>query len=251
MLYGLATKGFRPGGPTNLVPADACADDLAALGLSEPLSEFDPDTLWNYEVGVKSLMANGRLMVNAAAYFIDWTDVQQAVRLACGFGFVGNVGAAESKGVEIDFSAQPTDNLSIFGSFGYTDAEFTETSAEVGVTAGDRITNTPEITASVSAAYYFQLSDQYQSYIQGSYRYTDEIIDDTTCCGTPIRPSYSTVDLRLGVRRNDNWEAILFVDNVTDERGYLAVSLYQPFALDQVSVIRPRTYGITLRYSGR
>lgn len=250
MVYGLATKGFRPGGPTNLVPAAACAADLAALGLSEPLSQFESDTLWNYEAGVKSSFADGRVTLNATAYFIDWTDVQQAVRLGCGFGFVGNVGAAESKGVEIDFAAQPTDNIGFYGSIGYTDAKFTETSAEVGVTAGDKITNTPEITAFLSAQYDFPVADGFQGYVQGSFRYTDDIIGDTFCCGTPIRPSYSTADLRIGVLRDDRWEVVLFVKNLTDERGLLTNRLFQPFALNHVAVIRPRTFGITLRFNG-
>ena len=253
MYYGLVAKGFRPGGPTNLIPT-TCNEDLALLGISEPLAQFEADTLWNYEVGVKSMFADNRLTVNVSAYFMDWTDVQNGVRLACGFGFVGNVGSAESQGVEVEFSAYPTDNFNFSGSIGYVDATFTETSAETGVTKGDKITNTPEFTASLLAQYLFPVADGYQGYIQGSYQYTDEILDPTTSRGTPVRPSFSTVDFRFGVQ-HENWEVVLFVDNLTDERGLLFEGINQapntlPLLANHVGVIRPRTFGVTLRFNG-
>ncbi len=34
------------------------------------------DTLWNYELGVKSRHANGRLTLNAAVYRYKWSGVQ-------------------------------------------------------------------------------------------------------------------------------------------------------------------------------
>ena len=131
---------------------------------------------------------------------------------------------------------------------------FTETSTETGVTKGDKITNTPEFTASLLAQYLFPVADEYQGYIQASYQYTDEILDPTTSRGTPVRPSFSTVDLRFGVQ-HENWEIVLFVDNLTDVRGRLFESIQQapntlPFLADIVGVIRPRTFGVTLRFNG-
>ena len=253
MFYGLMAKGFRPGGPTNLIPV-SCLADLAKLGIGTPLSQFEADTLWNYELGVKSAFADDRLTVNATAFFMDWTDVQNGVRLDCGFGFVGNVGSAESQGAELEFTAYPTDNFSFSGSIGYTDAVFTETSTETRVTKGDKITNTPEYTASLLANYQFPIGDRFQGYVQGSYVYTDEILDPVGSRGTPVRPSFSTVDLRLGVQ-HENWEVVLFVDNLTDERGVLKKNINQapnvlPFVADNIIVIRPRTFGITLRFNG-
>jgi outer membrane receptor protein involved in Fe transport len=200
------------------------------------------------------MFADNRLTVNATAFFMDWTDVQNGVRLACGFGFVGNVGSAESQGVEVEFSANPTDNFNFSGSIGYVDAKFTETSEEVGVTAGDKITNTPELTASLSAQYLFPAVNGFQGYLQSTYQYTDEILDPPNARGTPVRPAFSTVDLRLGVQ-HENWEVVLFVDNLTDERGVLFSAIEQapntlPYIADFVGVIRPRTFGVTLRFYG-
>jgi iron complex outermembrane receptor protein len=253
MFYALVAKGFRPGGPTNLIPT-TCDADLLLLGLSEPKSEYDSDTLWNYEAGVKTSLMNNRVTLNATAFYMDWTDVQNGVRLACGFGFVGNVGAAESTGVELEFSAYLTDNFNFSGSMGYTDATYTETSEETGVMAGDRIVNTPRMTASLVGQYLFPVVDGYQGYLAGSYQYTDDIFDPSNSLGTPKRDAFSTVDVRLGVQ-HENWEVVVFVDNLTDVRGMLFHSINQaagvsPFIANTVGVIRPRTYGVTLRWSG-
>jgi outer membrane receptor protein involved in Fe transport len=248
MIYGLVAKGFRPGGPTNLVPANACAADLAALGLGEPKSQFDADTLWNYEAGYKGTLNNGRLTMNAAAFFMDWTDVQQSVRLSCGFGFVGNVGAAESKGLEIEFTAAITDNFTLIGSGGYTDAEFTETSQEVGVTEGDRIGNVAKFNGALSGNYQWDLNGDYSAYLFGSVIYTSNKLDPQSQ-GIPTLPGYATYDLRFGVQK-DSWEIVLWGKNLSDERGLMTYSIALPFAPDSVNVIRPREFGITFRYFG-
>jgi len=248
MIYGTVAKGFRPGGPTNLVPANACGADLEALGLGEPKSQFDADTLWNYEAGYKGTLNNGRLTLNAAAFFMDWTDVQQAVRLNCGFGFVGNVGAAESKGLELEFTAAVTDNFTLIGSGGYTDAKFTETSEEVGVTEGDRIGNVAKYSAALSGMYQWTVSDSFDAYVNASMIYTSNKLDPQSQ-GIPVLPGYTTFDLRFGVQKA-SWEIVLWGKNLSDERGLMTYSINQPTGLDGVNVIRPREFGITFRYFG-
>jgi hypothetical protein len=36
----------------------------------------NPDKLWNYEVGEKSTLFEGRLTLNTALYYVDWSDIQ-------------------------------------------------------------------------------------------------------------------------------------------------------------------------------
>jgi outer membrane receptor protein involved in Fe transport len=250
MIYGVISKGFRPGGPTDIVPPDLCGEDLANLGLSEPLSQFDADTLWNYEAGYKGTMAEGRVTLNAATFFMDWTDVQQSVRLSCGFGFVGNVGSAESKGLELEMTAQLSDYFSIFAAAGYTDAEFTETSEEVGVTEGDRIRDSAKFTGSLSGLYQKPISAASTGYIQALLQHSGNKVSQGLVTGaSQTLPSITTFDLRLGLLR-DSWELVLWGKNLTDERGQLQYWDYQPAALDHINVMRPRTFGVTFRYFG-
>jgi hypothetical protein len=58
--------------------------------------------------------------------------------------------------------------------------------------------------------------------------------------------SYETIGLKYGIVGSD-WEANLFMNNVTDERGqlYHDVTDFEPFwGRQRTSVIRPREYGI-------
>lgn len=73
------------------MPADACAADLAGLGLDTPPTSFDSDSLWNYEAGARTRWAGGRLTVNGANYYIDWRRPPIAADLACGFSTEVNV----------------------------------------------------------------------------------------------------------------------------------------------------------------
>ena len=111
-LYASAAKGFRIGGVNGQISPTLCGDEIAALNLDpDGLRSYDSDDLWSYEVGVKSNLADNRVSVNAAAFFIDWNDTLQNVRLACGFQFSTNVGDAESSGFEVEVIAAPVEGL--------------------------------------------------------------------------------------------------------------------------------------------
>ncbi|MBL8268573.1 TonB-dependent receptor domain-containing protein, partial [Steroidobacter sp.] len=89
-VYTQAAKGFRTGGP-----------NLTASTLLGIPSTYEPDSLWNYELGLKSYWLDRRLAVNAATYYIDWQDLQLSL-VNSGVSFTGNAGAAKSYGVEIE-----------------------------------------------------------------------------------------------------------------------------------------------------
>jgi outer membrane receptor protein involved in Fe transport len=257
MVYVSAAKGFRPGGPTSLVPeTDQCLADLAQLGLSRPRTEFDPDTLWSYELGTKSSFADRRITTNVALYYIDWKQVQQTASLNCGFTFVGNVGAAQSKGAELEFWARPTDALEISGTFGYTDAKFMKTEPAVGVVEGDRLPLVPKVTGSVAVQYSFAMPTGNQSYIRADYQYISSSLEGSFYDFE--RPSYGSVDLRLGVGLTDHTEMSMFVENLTDVRPVMSIEeeIFYPDEggvvpsqfTKSISTVRPRTFGVMFRY---
>jgi iron complex outermembrane receptor protein len=116
MVYGLAAKGFRPGGANN-VP-----------GLESALLAYAPDSLWNYEAGVKSQWFDHRLTLNAAAYQIDWNNMQISATSANGaFSYLTNAGKARIKGVELEAVARPMPGLTLNATAAFVDAKLTET----------------------------------------------------------------------------------------------------------------------------
>jgi len=68
MFYGLYSKGFRAGG-FNGRPAGG--EYLAAA------TPYDPETVDNYEVGMKSEWLDGRMRLNVSAFTMDYQDKQE------------------------------------------------------------------------------------------------------------------------------------------------------------------------------
>ena len=118
MLYGLFSQGFRLGG-TNSPRA-------ASSGVI-PLT-YDPDFMDNYEIGMKSEWADNTFQLNVSAFLMNWRDYQQSIFGAGQWWVRGttNAGGAESRGVEVNFTWQATDQFRIRGSYFRANAEFTD-----------------------------------------------------------------------------------------------------------------------------
>ncbi|WP_163284524.1 TonB-dependent receptor domain-containing protein, partial [Enterobacter hormaechei] len=63
MAYATASKGFKSGGFND------------ALGSADGIA-FGPESLWNYEVGLKTQFFDRRLVVNTALYYMAWSKIQ-------------------------------------------------------------------------------------------------------------------------------------------------------------------------------
>ena len=251
LIYAPATRGFRPGGAAGAIPNTECAADLAELGLTEAPREFEPDKLWSYEIGSK-LSFGRRGSINVAAYRIDWTNVQQTVLLdQCGFTFVGNVGKAKSQGIEVEASLNITDDFTLSGSLGFTDAKFTRSNPDIGIFAGDRLPLGPRWTASASAQYNFEIGGGREAYLRADYSFQDKTLNGYS---SHTQKAYSLVNLRAGAKLSDTVELVLFADNVFDKRAQLFYyriedpgAFPSPLA-DTPLPPRPRPCGVTPRY---
>jgi len=258
-LFATAAKGFRPGGVNAQIPAAlGCQAELAALGqTNDSVGSFKSDSVWSYEAGVKASPLGRALTVNATAFRIDWTDIQQLVRLQCGFGFRGNAGKARSQGFEIEASIRPLAGLSIDFGLGYTDAKFTETVLATRRADGDPVPGIPKYTANVSVDYSFPVTDAVQGFVYGDYRYVDESLSSNNAATDPvtgllvprIRPSYEIVNLRGGARFGA-YEVALFAKNLTDTRASLSDNVAAAAETPdraRVYINTPRTFGVEAR----
>lgn len=132
LLYGTVAKGVKPGGFSSV------AAQVPANG------RFGPETLWNYEVGAKSTLADGRVTLNGALFYMDYTDKQVTSLFADPTAPNGtgsrttNAGAAEVKGLELDLNASPVENLSFRAAYTYLDTEYTDfiENSDFGITIG-------------------------------------------------------------------------------------------------------------------
>jgi outer membrane receptor protein involved in Fe transport len=134
--YFTFSEGFRPGAGNRLNSAEVKISVNPVTGLpttgvvasptlvkqfNKPFT-YAPDTLTNYEIGIKSQLFEHRLLLNASAYIMDWTNVQTLIYNPPVFGnttFGTNGPDYNIKGAELQFKALLTSQFSLDGSASY------------------------------------------------------------------------------------------------------------------------------------
>lgn len=148
MVYALADKGFRIGGPNNPIPANLCTNDLAQLGLTVAPDQFSPDTVWNYEVGSKTDWFDHRLRVDVAGYYMKWNNIQAFTNMKCGYGFTSNIASAKSQGVEVEMKSALGEHWAAGGTLSVNHAQYTSSLSGAGIVEGNRLESAPGTTGS-------------------------------------------------------------------------------------------------------
>jgi iron complex outermembrane recepter protein len=259
--YASISKGFRPGGPAGPTISAQCGG-----GQTPP---YDPDSVWDYELGEKVKLFDNRLSINADVYYIKWLGVQETVALPCGYAYQANAGDARSYGPELEINAKLSTNWSVAASASYTDAKINHPSSEfiaavltnpvaggipgcpsAGNCSSIPILNVPKEAASLALIYSTKVLSDYQLTARIADAYVGSAYDQSYAYGITL-PSYSLVNGRLGFG-TDKWTTTLFVDNLTNKVAELATNNTQfQFNVPQlvrVSTNQPRTYGLQVDY---
>jgi outer membrane receptor protein involved in Fe transport len=223
--------------------------------------------VWSYEVGSKSSLADNHVIVDASAYYIKWKDIQQNVPLtACGFQYTGNLGAAESKGFDIQTLWNATRGLSMGASFSYTDARFTQTvqlspAVQSIVRSGDHLAASPW-TAVVFGQWSMPVGSSSKAYLRADYQYSAQQTDLTAnqnplnggyALWTPSIPAQSYSSLRAGLKYG-GLDVSVFAQNLFDTRPRLTANqdIGTPDGgtpLFYIITWRPRTVGLTATFN--
>ncbi len=171
LTYIVYSEGFRSGG------FNGRNQNLANIG------PFDPETVENWEVGMKSEFLDNTLRLNLAAYYNEYDDKQEEIIEPDGFGgsntVVRNASSAELWGVEAETTWIANANLLFNANLGYQDAEYDSFSADLNgdgmVTDNSNLElrRVPEWTGGVNGTYTMQVGPGDLS-LYASYRYTDE-----------------------------------------------------------------------------
>jgi iron complex outermembrane receptor protein len=261
MVYVNVAKGFRPGGLVPIVPpgqTGTATDCVAALKQADPnitiaqTREFKSDSLWNYELGTKTSWLDHRLTVDAAAFYIKWNNIQQQILLSCGFQYIANAGAAESKGGEVEIHARPTEPLELSLGVGYQNAKITQESASSPQTVGSPVYQVPDWTGNGSVSYTTQLTDTWKMVTGADYSYIGRSFSGNNNPSDPrLRPSYRLINARIAFDRGP-FEVALVGKNLADEVANLgdnrSIAAETP-GRPRLFVNQPRTVGVEFRQS--
>jgi outer membrane receptor protein involved in Fe transport len=256
-IYARIAKGFRPGGPNVLAP-----------GAPPEFATYHSDSLISYEAGVKAQSVDHRFSVDAAAFHIDWKDIQLFAVIS-GFGFNTNGSTAKSDGFELTATARPIPGLDLSANAAYTNARLTgPTPATVGGRDGDQLPFTPKFAGSLNADYNWLIGGTTTAHFGGSFRHlsgqTAPYDADFVAAHGHQRhiPAYDVIDLNAGVGFG-HWNVEAYVKNLGDSRGISSVTgltvfgppdhpdagfpLYPNGAIG-TGIIRPRTIGVTVGF---
>ena len=187
---------------------------------------FRPEQLTDYELGLKARLFGGALLVNAAAFYGNYDDMQRLLARLNPDGtpatLVTNAGRARVSGAELEWQWHASAQLALQGSFGWTDARYLEFAYSPGL----------GVPAEDLAANHFYQTPRYQAALAGTweiptrlglvrlradYAWQDRIefnvINDFNYQG-----AYGTLNARMSlVGTAQRWELALYGSNLADQ----------------------------------
>jgi outer membrane receptor protein involved in Fe transport len=256
LTYASIAKGFREGGNNIALPPGpaptGCDTDLANLNITaSQVSTYKSDSLWNYELGIKSSFLDHRLTVNAAGFVIEWDNIQQQVSLPlCGYGVTANTGKARSSGVELEISGRPLPELTAGLGLGIDDAHITQPGIGDPLPAGSPIQQVPSLTITSNVEYVRPVSAVWSGLARVDWSHTGESFSANNSEADLLkRSAYNLTDLRIGLRSN-RYDLAAYVKNLTDEHANLGDAIMigaQIPGQPRFLINRPRTAGVEVR----
>jgi outer membrane receptor protein involved in Fe transport len=248
-IYTTEAKGFRLGGPAGSLPSgpnNSCQPSYEALGLSGPPGAYGSDSLWSYEGGVKSTLADRSISINAAGYYITWSKLQQGVNLpSCGYGFTANAGDAEIYGSEIELVYAPkfVEGLKLGLSGSFTHTAFTKTTVPFAQ-VGQSVEDVPQATANISGDYYVPLFDIWDGFVHVDYNFNGHSHGAfQTSLPNYENKAYGVVNAQVGMSTG-NWKIYLFAKNLLNDQ-----TIYQQPTVASVTegyTVPPLTVGLSV-----
>ena len=225
-LYGTISRGFKAGG----VEAQSLANGGTQV--------YKPETLTNYEFGVKSESADKRFRLDADFFYMDWKDIQadysigQQLPNNGGVFFltgIANATGARSYGFETEGQALLLPGLTFDAGAGYDRAYYlaypdAQTGTGVqGDLTGKTLPNAPKWTLHAASQYTHNFADEISAFGRLEWYYKGGIVPDQNSefhTGFPWQvPGYDVWNLRAGFTRK-NWSVTAFVENLFDKKYY-------------------------------
>jgi iron complex outermembrane recepter protein len=264
LIYATVSKGYRIGGANQLLP-NICQAQLISLGVNGAAPPYKSDKVISYELGAKQRLDEGRLLVEASAFWVNWSHIQGIIPLnSCAYSYTGNFGSAVSRGFDLQVLYEPIHGLEFSGSLALTDAYYTESVPVPGDTTqflvknGDQLLFTPKWAGTAGIAYSRPAFDDLNAYARVDATYSGNY-ERTYSEGVngyigAIRDGQSVTEVLLrGGIKNRTWDAAVFVKNLTDNSTPLSEDVgtvagtYGAQAIRATS-LQPRTIGVAVSY---
>lgn len=255
LLYARATKGFKSGGFFGGFGTDA-----------DQLAPYKEETVFSYEVGLKTSLLEKSLRFNMAAFLYDYRDVQGWTQEIGNFSGtvatkLGNIGDAKHKGIEVDMLWVPRGlpGFTLQGSAAWLDTEITNSDTisldPSGVEApieGLERSFAPNWSYTALARYEWSLSEKLKAGMQLNYTWRDNLVDMGSLATVLSyaaygQEGYGVLNGRISLgAENEKWELSLSAHNLTNKE-YLLRSTGDDLLSFSAFMARPMNYTLALK----
>lgn len=232
MAYGAVSKSHKVGGFNSAwVPSGS--------------ESYGEEESWLYEVGVKSFLADRRLMLDVAGFYTTIKDEQLTqFMLGTTQGYLDNAGKSHRVGVELESRYKLTEAWTLSANGAWIEARFDEyEDAANGIDyAGKQVFCVPEYTYNLAVDYRDRVAEDWVLFgrldVSGV---GPQHFDDAN---TVRQGAYELVNMRLGFQWRD-LECSLWSRNLFDRHYVAFENTTAGFAEDG----RPATFGATVAYT--
>jgi iron complex outermembrane recepter protein len=276
-LYATFSQGYRRGG-VNDIPIKPPSN----VGEDAGWMNFGPDTLDNYELGVKG--AHGNISYNLSVFDIEWKDIQlNTATPVWGYYVTVNAGQARSTGFELELHGKLGPSLTYGLGYTYANARLTSDATRpfavppappvVIAPSGTQLPAAPKSVLNASLDYTVHLSSgltlvpHLDAYYQSG---TTSHLDVNQAASDPLS-GYSIWNAQLALN-SKQWTLALTVRNLTNayavsgiypESRFGSAPLYPSYFdfffntsgngffgdTTRELIARPRTIGLIAKYS--
>jgi iron complex outermembrane receptor protein len=258
MAYVSWANGYKAGG-FNLARVTAATGPEGALTPNLD-TKFPRETVQSYEIGIKSMLADRTLRLNASVFDQQYTNFQ--LNTFTGLQFVvSTIRKLESKGAEFDTSwSTPLRGLSLSGGVTYAFTNITEFGDSLPLFApniadptlprlNNRLSFAPLWSGVAAVAYKVPISSSLEFRASASDKYSSSYNTGSDLDPRKLQAAYGLVNARLGLGSPDGkWTVELWGANLAN-KYYYQVAFDAPFQVGQLDAFLgdPRTFGVTVR----
>jgi iron complex outermembrane receptor protein len=240
LLYASYSEGFKAGGWT------------PRLFSQQSLKRFRPEKLKAYEAGFKSTLFDRRLVLNAAIFQSDYSDLQLTSVLADSQGspqpVVENAGSARIRGIEIEATARIGTGTTIQAGLGHLDAEYIRLDPGVSFPLSAKLPDTPPLTLTGSIEQVVPLPNNATIAVRADASYKGKTYKDPANAEVIAQRAFTLLNARITYRSADErWSLAAFGTNLLD-KTYItnALDIVSTFGFYEAYFGRPREFGAEL-----
>ena len=204
------------------------------------LTPADPEDTTSYELGMKSMLLDGRLMFNTALFFNDNDNLQRTV-LDGNIRRSVNTGKSETVGIEIDAQFAVTSDLRFMANLGYLDTDYSDE------TLKDESTYTGSLALNwdIAETKYGNVNLHVDYLLVDEFQFT--VTDPTLVADSYqlLNARLSLADIELGDR--STMKVSLWGRNITDKEYVVHGANFSFF--NALTYGAPAHYGVDIRFN--